>query len=173
MLEKLTFSIFGYSKNHYEMNNFSNKIDPNFGYETREDYEKAVERMSMLMWSEFGKQINLKLLRDGKLQNKKITDLTHPTELPTFLLENNPSNNQTFNEFNAINEALNLSYKKLLFYQDSLDNYALSDLSASITPAFIYFGVQGHITLEVMREMLCNDPSEYFNQKLEAESKAA
>ncbi len=173
MFKNLTFAIFEYSKNLYKMNNFSNKIDPNFGYETREDYEKAVERMTMLMWGEFGKEINLNLLHRGKLQNIKFTDLTHPKELPTFLLENNPSNNQTFNEFNAINEALNLSYKKLLFYQDSLDNYTLSDLNASITPAFIYFGVQGHITLEVMREMLCNDPREYFNQKFKAESKAA
>jgi hypothetical protein len=57
------------------MNNLNNIIDPNFGYETREDYEKAVERMSMLMWSEFGKKINLNLLREGKLQNKKFTDI--------------------------------------------------------------------------------------------------
>lgn len=33
--------------------------------------------------------------------------------------------------------------------------------------------VQVNIALEVMIEMLCNNPSKYFNQKLEAESKAA
>jgi len=155
------------------MNKLNNKIDPNFGYETREDYEKAVEKMSMLMWSEFGKKINLDLLRDGKLQNKKFTDLTHPKDLPGVLLENDPKNSRIIDEFTSIQEALNLSYKKLSFYQDSIDNYQLSDVTASLTPTFLYFGVQGHITLEVMREMLCNNSSDYFNQKTEAESKAA
>jgi len=155
------------------MSNLNNKIDPNFGYETREDYEKAVERMSMLMWSEFGKKINLDLLREGKLQNKKFTDITDPKELPTVLLENHPNNSRIIDEFTSIQEALNLSYKKLSFYQDSIDNYQLSDVTASLTPTFLYFGVQGHITLEVMREMLNNNSSDYFNQKIEAESKAA
>jgi hypothetical protein len=84
------------------------------------------------------------------MQIKKNRAITNPIELPNFLFENNPNNNQTSNEFNAINEALDLFCKKLLFYKESLDNYALGDLSASITPAFIYFGAQGHITLEVI-----------------------
>jgi hypothetical protein len=155
------------------MQHFSNKIDPNFGYETREDYEKAVERMSTLMWGEFGKKINLNLLHRGKLQNIKFTDLTHPKELPTVILENYPLKNQILDDFNRINEALELSYKLLSFYQDSIDNYKLSDLTASLTPTFLYFGIQGHKALEVMRELICNEPNDYFNQKLDAESKAA
>ena len=155
------------------MFNLNKEIDPNFGYETREDYEKAVERMSMLMWSEFGKKINLDLLRECKLQNKKITDITDPKELPGVLLENHPNNSRIIDEFDGISEALNLSYKMLSFYQDSIDNYQLSDVTNSLTPTFLYFGIQGHITLEVMREMLSNNSSDFFNQKIEAESKAA
>jgi hypothetical protein len=155
------------------MFNLNKEIDPNFGYGTREDYEKAIERMSMLMWSEFGKKINLDLLREGKLQNKKFTDITDPKELPLVLLENHPNNSRIIDEFDGISEALNLSYKMLSFYQDSIDNYKLSDVTASLTPTFMHFGIQGHITLEVMREMLSNNSSDYFNQKIEAESKAA
>ena len=155
------------------MFNLNKEIDPNFGYETREDYEKAIERMSMLMWSEFGKKINLDLLREGKLQNKKFTDITDPKELPLVLLENHPNNSRIIDEYDGISEALNLSYKMLSFYQDSIDNYQLSDVTASLTPTLLYFGIQGHITLEVMREMLSNNSSDFFNQKIEAESKAA
>lgn len=155
------------------MFNLNKEIDPNFGYGTREDYEKAIERMSMLMWSEFGKKINLDLLREGNLQNKKFTDIIDPKELPVLLLENDPNNSRIIDEFDGISEALNLSYKMLSFYQDSIDNYQLSDLTASLTPTLLYLGIQGHITLEVMREMLRNNSNDFFNQKIEAESKAA
>lgn len=146
------------------MNNINKEYDPNFGYATREDYEKALEDMSMLMWDEFGKKINLKVLSEGKSKGLKFCDLTDPRNLPTVLMENAINNHKVGYEFERINEALNLSYKLLAFFQDSL-NYQANDNNLGLLPAVSYFGIQGHLTLEVMRDMLSKNPENYFKQK--------
>jgi hypothetical protein len=147
----------------------------NLGFSTREDYEQAAIKLAYLKHGEYGKRINLELLKDGKLNGKTFIDLTHPKALIITTYDKQLNQEKISRELEALNNALELSYNLLEFFNDSAEyeKSVYQTIMTSMISPILYFEIQGHYTLEVMRDKLINDPIGYFADKTEAERKAA
>jgi len=141
----------------------------NFGFDSRKDYEDAVIEMSSYTWGDFGKKINFELLQQGKLFGLEFKDLTNP-------LINFPTPNkdvvldaEAIAELNKINKSLNLSYLifNLFSRNDEFNNpfEEIVPIEHSLIGPVLYFGIHGHKTLEILRERLLSNPTQYFKVK--------
>lgn len=147
----------------------SERQDGNFGFDSRKDYEDAVIEMTSFTWGDYGKRINLELLQQGKLFGLEFKDFTNP-------LFNFPTPNKdvvldakAIAELNNLNKALNLSYTITELYARNSEYcdcfIGIVPIEESLIGPVLHFNLQGHKTLEIMREKLMSNPDEYFKEK--------
>lgn len=138
----------------------------NFGFNSRKNYEDAAIEILLLMWGEYGRQINFELLEEGKLFGLEFKDLVNPsTNFPI------PDAQMVFSarvitELNELNCALNLSYAILASYQQKKEDTESSIFFEPKTDypigPLLQFMIQGHKTLEIRRERLISNSKDYF-----------
>ena len=158
------------------MNNYK-LFDSHFGFASKEEFHSKIETLYCLAFGDFGKNINLKLLKEGKLVGKKFEDIIDNGYLGGSYSDKISKTSELNSELDRINDSLKLSYRLLEFYNESLlqasskidDNQIQDPMIAPVQ----YFGIQAHFTLEYMRNLLLVDPKEYFKQKSTAERNAA
>jgi hypothetical protein len=148
-------------------------FDQNFGYPSKLDLDLAIEKMTCLMWGEFGKSINIQLLRDNLIQDKKFSDIVNPVLYKSPFVGLN-LNSKTFeDEIIDIEESLILSYKLLEFFEESKKFKKNSNKNLKVPYSMIeplmMFGIQGHLTLEYMHDKIHNQTEQYFREKSNAE----
>jgi len=143
--------------------------DGNFGFDSRQDYEDAVIEMTSFTWGDYGKKINLELLQQGKLFGLEFKDITNPLFNFPAPSEDVVLDAKAIVELTKLNKALNLSYIIIELYarnREYCDNFiAIEPIEESLIGPVLHFSLQGHKTLEIMREKLMSNPDEYFKEK--------
>lgn len=147
----------------------SERQDGNFGFASRKAYEYAVTEMTELMFGSLGKKVNLELLQRGKLFNLEFRDVVNPIiNFPDTSI-NAVLDAKAIVELNKLNKALNLSYMILELYARNSEYFdrfnGVELIEESLIGPVLHFSLQGHKTLEIMRERLMSNPDAYFKEK--------